>query len=827
MGPQDGNAPWSWIPEEWNTPLPYAAPETTKPSAVPIVDPPVSEDAPVQQTARVEAPPPDLDDEQNAKLDEWLKFKRDEYERFGAPPEKVDQWLDFKRKEYSKFLGRKPYGAHIAQATGPVGTINQIGHDIPMGGGEEMPLGALALPPADEAQIEIDSPFIGRPRRFVDMPDDFLGQPDAVSGADPRAELGPQNPYADAVLPDAISGAAAPTATAIGQQPLDPYGDVPAPPEDTRAPQMPDDYLDDEDLGKKYASMDPEAYEALRIKKQLAHENFVATRQIEETKKAREEAEANFRMENEARQRAATATADVNARAKKLAETDITDDAWMESRAPMQKVAAFAAAILGGLASGSTGGRNMGLEHIQNLISSHTANLRANLANKRQVLNDERGDIQNQYARDMDASHAAEVHRQAMYESAIRGLEVEAQQFDPRGTTALRIADGIQGLRSQAAQAQAAYEKESFKNSLELSKFALEQDKHLLEVAKAQPDIALKLAKLRAQGAGTGAKHPPEYFEALKLPKPPWAMTDKEHAAWLSHQKTAKDLNPNDAKSRKEEADASKAEAEAGAAKTGFVIASPETGSAFVQKDGTPFVVMDADERKRLRGITTAAYNIRRFADAIEVAKKKLGGGSTILGTEDAQELQSLAKQVDFETYKAFDLGAPSAGDTAMAEGVRGGVDLTSFLKKSTHGLQTYADGVEKKALAHLRGAGYTGDPIRFTRRADNSKAAPKLPDKFSNTIITTEYEPDFDKPGKGPMIDPRPSWVIKERNKAVDEAFVALESYAHQPGDEGDLARKHIAELADKAPSAAARARAKAILGNLPGAHVRGDAAR
>jgi hypothetical protein len=823
MGPQDPNAPWSWAPPEWNEspspfpppiePLPPApaapAPVASAPSDAAVLELPATVDEPFEQTKRVERPPGEIDAKAQAKIDKWLDFKRKEYEQFGASPEKMDRWLDFKRREYEKFFTTKPN--YIAQATGPVGTINQIGQGGPFAASAEIPYGALDLPPDEAAQIEVDAPpsdappfMIGRPRPYMEMPDDFVGEPDAISGADLQAEIGPQDPY--------------------GPDPQDPYPDVEAAP-DQRTPQMPDDYLDDEERAGKYAAMAPEEYEALRIKQQLARENFVATRQLEEIRKNRDEAEQNFRMENDARQRAAAATADVNARAKKLAETDITDDAWMESRSPMQKVAAFAAAILGGLASGSTGGRNMGLEHIQNLISSHTANLRANLANKRQALSEERGSIETQYGHDMDAARSAEVHRQAMYEAAIRGLEVEAQNFDPRGTTAVRIADGIRGLRAQAAQAQQAFEKEQFKNSLELSKFALEQDKHLLEVAKAQPDILLKMKKL--QGGGAAAMRQPDYFAALGLPKPPFAMTDKDYDKWLSRQKSAKDLNPNDAKSRKEEADAKEAEAKAAASEKGYFVFNPETRTPLTDKDGKPVYIMDATARTDLDKKVAAAKGLRRLADLITIAKERHGGNIKALGSDEAQEMQTLVSMIDFETFKLFDLGAPSEGDKALAEGVRGGVDPSSFVKKSAAGFQKYAEQAEAKLNTALGAKGI--EPIHFARRSDNEKAKPTLVDGFAKKIFETEYDPtDYEKePWKKPPFDAVPREIREQRNRKVDEAFVALESYAHQPGNEGDLARKQLKEIAEKAPTAATRAKAKQILETMPGAHVRTDEAR
>jgi hypothetical protein len=137
-------------------------------------------------------------------------------------------------------------------------------------------------------------------------------------------------------------------------------------------------------------------------------------------------------------------------------------------------------------------------------------------------------------------------------------------------------------------------------------------------------------------------------------------MTDKEYDKWRAR---GGGKLGNDAKGRKDEADAQKAEAEAEAAKTGFVLKNPETGKPFLNPDGKPVVEMDATKRNRASSIVEAAANIRRLADRMKALKDKDGGSWKVLGSDEAQEIQSLVSSLDFETFKAFDLGAPSSGD--------------------------------------------------------------------------------------------------------------------------------------------------------------------
>jgi len=784
MALQDPSTPWSWVPPEWSPADPLAL-DPSAPLAGTILDLPKQfippdPQMPAQPRTVNGIPMPEYDDDPTRG-------------DAPAPWSQEDGWGG-NRGGGARFPWEaQPPAQRPRDDSARIGTFG-----TPAGG--EVPRSAQALTAQEEAQIEID-PFASSPG-YIEMPDDFVGRETIEMPDDFVGQAGPQpiDPYGlDA---DAISGGAVDGQPGAGPQPLDPYAAEP----DARAPGMPDEYYDETELAAKYSALDPEAYETLRIKQQLAREDELATRQLDEMRKNREQAERNHNAEMQARDRAAQASAEVDAEARKLAQVDITDDAWMESRSPMQKVAAFAAAILGGLASGQTGGRNLGLEAIQRTISQHTENLRANLANKRGLLGERRGSIANQYAQDMDASRSAEVHRQAMYESTIRGLEVEMQKYDPRGTTAMRIAEGMRGLRAQDAQAKAAWEKENFKNSLEISKFQLDQDKHLLEVAKSQPDILLKMKKLQG-GAGTGVKQSPEYYKALRLPQPPWAMSEKEHATWMQRQKTAKELGGNDAKSRKESADATKAEAEAAAADGGYFVRHPETGEPLAGKDGKPVPIMDALKRDRTDKVLGAAKNIRLLADRMKALRDRNGGSWTTLGSDEAQEMKQLVSMIDFETFKAFDLGAPSAGDKDLAEGVRGGADPTSFIKNATAGFQAYANAVELKANTALRQAGI--EPIKFTRRADAPKAKASIVDGMAGELAKAKYEPADPSKPFGTIVAPD----IANRNKLVEEKFTALEAFADQPGDQGDQARKALKVLADTAVSGAVRTRAKALL--------------
>jgi hypothetical protein len=211
-------------------------------------------------------------------------------------------------------------------------------------------------------------------------------------------------------------------------------------------------------------------------------------------------------IETASRERTRQALAQQQADVQKLADTDINQDGWMESRSTMQKIAAFAAVIGGGLVSGSTGGRNMGLEAIQGHIDQHIEIQKANLANKRAALGERRLSIQESHELDMQDARALETQRQAMYETTIRDMQAKWQQVDPKGTQARRYADAITTMRANQAASQEKWAQQDFENNLKLGEFSLKQDDNLLKRQQAEAKMRTDAAKAAAGGKAKEVK---------------------------------------------------------------------------------------------------------------------------------------------------------------------------------------------------------------------------------------------------------------------------------------------------------------------------------
>lgn len=538
---------------------------------------------------------------------------------------------------------------------------------------------------------------------------------------------------------------------------------------------------------------------------------------------------ANQRAFNEANAATHRALAEIDDDYKRVASEKT---GWASKSAP-QQIAGVIMQLVGGLIQGATGAsRNSGVDQVNAILERELGEHRAKMGE----LSDRRKGVIAQFGQNFDQYKVEETLRQAMYEQSARQVEADMANYDPRGTRFVQLSKFAQQLRAQAAASGQKFAEEDFKRRLELAKLGLETDKFRLDVRK--DDRAARKDALAAAGAGKNLISPEQIklqfgFDAER------PLTIAEINSRLDALKKGKALagGGSTAEERLQEAQAVEAEAKAAAAKTGYTIANPETGLPFTNKDGKPLTVLDPTERAKTRDITIAAANIRRLADYMGELKDKYGGALTSLGSEEAQKLRSLTSQLDFETFKAFGLGAPSEGDQRLAEGVRGGVDPTSFLKNSTAGFQAYADGVEKKANAQLRGHNYDGPAVRFHRAADLKKTEPSVEDQMVARIAgaasvapaATATGPDLGDFGEAvraytPL---GPKGSDPGEAKKVEEAFSILEAYADQPGERGDSARKGLAELAKTAVSPVARARAKAVLDALPGSKQRGEGAR
>lgn len=362
-------------------------------------------------------------------------------------------------------------------------------------------------------------PGIGIPAAALDAaipPAPELGPPTAdqaaaAAGTAPPPDLLPQPPAPVPPGPPPLpfgAGAAQPELPPIGPPPatvaqlpgITITQEPPAPPV-FDAQHLPDE--------QTLANLPAEQYLKLRTdfearqEQQLADERERAA--AENQRRAQENADAMRKAFVVAQQRAD----EVDRDARALANERIDPERWWADRSTGQKIAGFAAAIVGGLVAARTGGPNVGLQAIQQSIDADIDAQKANLANRRGLLGQRQSAVAEMFARTGDIFRATEGARIASWEATIQHLQAEAQKVDPAGTTAFRYADLIRAGRAQQAASQEAIRREDLKTTFEAYKIA-QRDRELAETErKNRAEEAAKAAKLAGAGvAGGGATNP-------------------------------------------------------------------------------------------------------------------------------------------------------------------------------------------------------------------------------------------------------------------------------------------------------------------------------
>jgi hypothetical protein len=537
---------------------------------------------------------------------------------------------------------------------------------------------------------------------------------------------------------------------------------------------------------------------------EMTAERAEAARQVaagETAKQARlfaEKEEAAFKIHVESRAQARADRNAIDAESRKAAETNVDPERWWNDRSTGQKIAGVLAAIVGGLVQGRTGGRNDGMAMIERAIEQDIEAQKVNLANKRGLLGERRQSATDRL-NDLETDFRADaVQRATAWANVVKTIEADQANFDPKGTLFQTREIARREAIAKRDAGLAAEEARKIKENEAKAKAKLEQDKFLDEQKhrRAQEQAQLINAKASRTSAGasyltakTGAKkadaeieqqklentlRKPEYFEAAygKDGRPPYEMTAKQHKEWLDNKgklaTAGKDASEASIKASEAVVKGAQARLEkSGPGGSPYAVGFPDGKPVTTVVDGKeiPFEIKDDKQRQEATGLAESAANIRRFADLARIMKKKFGGASEALGSDEAKEMMSIAKSIDFETYKAFGLGAPSAGDASMAEDVRGG-NLTSFFKNPSTTLDSYATNVESKANTKLGSLGRVGPPIKFPR----VEAAESYERTLRENLDVWEPEELLD-----------PAVPIEEKKKAAVKATESADALARE----------------------------------------------
>lgn len=486
-----------------------------------------------------------------------------------------------------------------------------------------------------------------------------------------------------------------------------------------------------EDVADARARMSPlEAAQDDALQAQLLKERS-NTEIAKAATRDREEAEAAHQAWVASRDTARQERLQIDAEAKQLNNQRAGAKDWYEEGGIGRTVTSAIMGALGGLVQHLNGGRNVGLEAVDNSINRFIAAKQADRAHQRELLGERSRSLGEQMAQNDADYREAQVYRKAAYERALQQIETDQQNYDPEGSRARAMDNARRELLAKMTAAEQAEELRRAKLLEEQAKIAREEQRLLLD-RRAQ-DEKERAAKADERLKGWGI-----------------ASENKRAQNKLDHdeRRLAADILKDNRAADKEQRALDKAEEverrELGALGDVRVKRDPATNAPVIGADGKPVVEYDA-----LRNSDNTEWKAPDKAVAIDLAKKRaagesvvemidevlairdrVGGESTTFNSDDAQRLQVLEAQI-LALTKQGTQGMSSDEDMKVLKDAVGAKDVTSFRAKAA-GLEKGRERVLATLNKEYKVVGkYTGKPIdvenRFTEAPKNTEKEEKL----------------------------------------------------------------------------------------------------
>lgn len=226
----------------------------------------------------------------------------------------------------------------------------------------------------------------------------------------------------------------------------------------------------------------PEKVAAEDAQRQARAADYQATRFLEADTRNRQQAEKNALDWRTKEAEFDVERKSIRADMQALQKDGVHNDHWYASRTTGQKIAAWVAALQGGLASLKNGGRNQGMEFIQHEIDRDIETQKANLQMRGQVLGQRQGMLAQLSAHNGDVLRSEETLRQAAWANVDQRLAAQAAKLDPAGAAANRIAGARLDVQAKLKTAAVAAEqrlwdrkKDQFDMGMRRSQLAVSQ----------------------------------------------------------------------------------------------------------------------------------------------------------------------------------------------------------------------------------------------------------------------------------------------------------------------------------------------------------------
>jgi hypothetical protein len=649
---------------------------------------------------------------------------------------------------------------------------------------DEVAASAPPLSPEEEAQIQIDQPALSPEEEAqiqIDQPlTPSLAAPDAVSGGITNEQGNRMLGLTDA------HGTTAASPDAAG----------------------PDEYASDTELGQRYANRSGDEQLKFRTEHEEAQQNFGRARLLEESRldveRQQAHGEALLKAQHEAQQK----RQQVDAEAQEVANTSPLD-----TISTGRKIAGIAAAIVGGFAMNKTG-RNVGLEAVGQMIDEAAAEQ----ATKLQTLQGKRRGIGEDLATAGDMFQTQETMRLGMWDHFIRNLETEVQNYDPRGTTAIRTMDAIGQARTQRAQALDKFEKDDFDRRMKLAEFGIKQG-----------EFGLKYQEMLDKKAkGLGGMKPPKFEDVprslTELRALGVAIPDNvtEPAGGISLTQAKKLAEGG--KSAQEWAKATRENSPEDRARQLSV-------GEIVDDQGDPVQFRSTEFAGKLAGTKASVDTVSQYADEMVDLYREHGFESDFLKSPAWMQAQGAFAAALLEAKNGDQLGALSGSDLDLeAKKITGGVDVTG-LRDPVAAINSFKRRMGTKLNSMIRAEavlpkGRSVKPWSPPNTAVSSMSAAKGDDIDElGADLTKALYKQAPKETGNPLDDANSkiaNEVFKPLNEDVDKKLNIMIANAAIQNDRGDRARKYLRGIAEKAVYPEMKAKAQAALDALPGAHVR-----
>jgi hypothetical protein len=474
-------------------------------------------------------------------------------------------------------------------------------------------------------------------------------------------------------------------------------------------PELPAEYLTNEEAGIAYAMQSPERQLKQRFDLETRRDEFKreadAKARTADTLRAERIEENLYKSREMSRQK--FAQIDAEAKAEAAREIDI-NRGWADASTGT-KIAGIFSALAGGLVAHKYGGKNSGLEMIDNLISRDIDAQKFNKSQRVNALATRGAAARDQ--RDMAESDAITDTRMrlAALDRIGAQIQADAQNFDPRGTTAIRYGEMFLDLAAKRAQVARDGEKriaDDYKEQLDLAGKELDLQKKQAEIAKAQ-----RAAMGGGSGSGTSGKLGPDYWATQfgEAGRPPEPKTPREYKEWL-------DRRGKLATATKAETEGDKAARE----NSPEWIAGQLGVGDMVNEDGKPLLFRNEAAAERVAKLKASTDTIARLVDQITAARKKYGWSSDLAKSDEWRRIKADSGGLVIAVKNLAELGALSGPDMGLVEQMTGTTDPTE-MRDPTAGLTQLRSNSILGFNEVVRSAARTGSkPKRYDIKTPN-----------------------------------------------------------------------------------------------------------